>query len=53
MTQNIITLAIVFSAFGYTIYEIIGSLRTKKVSKCDGCAGCSLKQHAIQKVSIH
>lgn len=44
MVQNIITLIIVFSAFGYTIFGIISGIKVNKASKCDGCAGCSLKQ---------
>jgi hypothetical protein len=41
MIQNIMALAIVLSATGYTVFSIIKNLTAKKASKCSGCAGCS------------
>jgi hypothetical protein len=48
MIQNIITLFIVFSALVYTIIGILSNIKMNKHSKCDGCAGCGLKQSIEQ-----
>jgi hypothetical protein len=49
MIQNIIVLIIVSSALAYSLFSIYKSLVLKKGSKCDGCAGCGLKEVAKHK----
>jgi len=44
MVQNLISLFIVFSAVGYTIFSVVRNLTAKKESKCGGCDSCSFKQ---------
>jgi hypothetical protein len=48
MTQNIITLIIVFSTAAYVIFNLINSILHKK-SKCDGCHGCDMKTMIANK----
>lgn len=48
MTQDIITLIIVFSTAVFVIYKLIDSIIQKK-SKCDGCHGCDVKNMVAQK----
>ena len=46
MTQNIITLIIVYSTAAWAVYSIIMTLKNKKASKCSGCSGgCELKDY--------
>lgn len=43
MTQNIITLTIVFLVAAYAIFAIIRGIAGGKSSACDGCSGCELR----------
>lgn len=46
MIQDIITLTIVFSTLGYTLFVAVKSITVKKASNCGGCSGCSMKEHS-------
>lgn len=46
MIQDIITLSIVFSTLGYTLFVAIKSVTAKKTSNCGGCSGCTMKEHS-------
>lgn len=52
MIQDIIAQFIVFLASGISIYSLIKSLSTKKVSKCSGCAGCDFKKFQNVKLNV-
>jgi hypothetical protein len=43
MIQNIIVILILISAVLYGLYIFRKNAMVQKISKCDGCAGCDLK----------
>jgi len=49
MIQNLIALAIVFSAIGLTIFSMVKSLTAKKTTGCKGCDSCGLKELPIKR----
>ena len=44
MIQNILALALVSLAVGYTMYSLYKGITTKKAGHCSGCTACSLKE---------
>jgi hypothetical protein len=44
MSQDVITLVIVFAAVSYALYSMVTALKPGKSSGCGECGGCAAKR---------
>jgi hypothetical protein len=53
MTQEYIVYAIIAIALVYVLSKFIRKFRSKKLSPCDNCSGCALKDQGIKKITAN